>query len=424
MGYGAAREDKLLNNPKEERAYLIGLCTDSREPLKAEESFFELQSLVETAGPRKVGQTFVNLRQINPATFIGKGKVEELFNEIVWAKANLVVIDGELSPTQSRNLEKIWGVKVIDRTGLILDIFAMHAKSKEGKLQVELAQYHYLYPRLVGTWTHLSKQRGGIGLRGPGETQLEVDRRRVREKMTWIKKELIKVTSSREIHRQKRESVPIPTVTLVGYTNAGKSTLFNALVNANQEAQDRLFATLDPKTKRLRLPLGREVLLTDTVGFIRNLPHQLIEAFKSTFEEAANSDLLIHVVDGSHPSFHQQIQVVTEVLAELELADIPLILVLNKMDQADIPLNSIPGKWTAISAQNRQGLEELNHLIDEKLSQTCSTNTYFLPYRFGDVLSALYTHGRVLKTQNLSKGVEVEVSLPEKWQRMFAEYEI
>lgn len=312
---------------------------------------------------------------------------------------------------------------MVDRTGIILDIFSLHAKSKEGKLQVELAQYQYFYPRLVGAWSHLSKQwGGGIGLRGPGETQLEVDRRRVREKIARIKKSLERVTSSREIHREKRESVPIPTITLVGYTNAGKSTLFNALTDSEQLVEDKLFATLDPKTKRLKLPSGRQILLTDTVGFIRKLPHQLVEAFKSTFEEAGQSDLLIHVVDAAYPDFRHRVEVVNKVLKELELDSIPKIEAMNKMDVAGFHFNGNVRDVIPVSAKEKTGLEDLMKEIDRKLTETLSPMKLFLPHPYGNLLSSLYAHGRVFNFMDKSNGIEVEVALPEKWKRKFSRY--
>ncbi len=406
-----------------EKAYLIGVVSDSRTTHECEDSFEELKSLAATAGCDIAGTNMVLLRQITPATFIGKGKVESLKLELALKEIDLVIFDVELSPSQNRNLEEAWGVRVIDRTGLILDIFSQHAKSKEGKLQVELAQYEYLYPRLVGTWTHFSRQRGGgVGLRGPGETQLEVDRRRVRDKITKIKKELTKVTSSREIHRKKRESIPLLGVTLVGYTNAGKSTLFNALANATQMVEDKLFATLDPKTKKLKLPSGREILLTDTVGFIHNLPHQLVEAFQSTFEEISSSDLLLHVVDGAHPNFRHHMDVVSKVLQELSLDNIPLINVMNKMDHSGFEFHPNGGKTLPVSALGHLGLDNLLSAMDEILAKREALIKLFLPHPYGGLLSNLYSYGRVISSRVDANGVFVEVSLSEKWQRKFSDY--
>lgn len=408
---------------KQEKALVLGVCTDLRQEIESQESMAELQSLAETAGVEVLESQFYHLREISPATYLGKGKTEQLKKHIQSIKCDVVLIDSFLKPTQNRNLEKEWNVRVVDRNGLILDIFALHAKSMEGKLQVELAQYQYMYPRLVGTWTHLSKQRGGgVGLRGPGETQLEVDRRRVRERIDWIKRELKKVETSRDLHRNRRESVPIPIVTMVGYTNAGKSTLFNALLEATQLAENKLFATLDPKTKKLKLPSGREILFTDTVGFIRNLPHELVEAFKSTFEEIAGSQLLLHIVDGSHPSFKNQIQVVNGVLQELKLDHIPVIQVMNKMDQEAFHLSAEAKEYIAVSALNKKGLNELLDAIENNFSSVEKTTTLLIPHERGDIIPILYSHGRVSSLKNLPEGTEIEVTLPEKWLQKFSEY--
>ena len=410
---------------------MIGVITKTRRKWEAEESLEELVSLAATAGTLKVGMDLVDVREISPATFLGKGTVERLKEELAALKADLVVFDGELAPAQNKNLEEEWNVRVIDRTSLILDIFALHAHSREGKLQVELAQYEYFYPRLVGAWTHFSKQRGGgVGLRGPGETQLEMDRRRIREHISRLKDALKKVESARLIHRQKRESLPLPLVTLVGYTNAGKTTLFNMLTGASQLVEDKLFATLDPKTTKLKLPSSREILLTDTVGFIRHLPHQLVEAFKSTFEEAADSDLLLHVIDASRGNFLNQVEVVEEVLGELGLQEIPVIKVFNKMDVPSgdrsssfrVNIDEKKRKIVPISAMEGIGMEALMSEIDTHLIKKIAPMKLFLPHPYGQLLSMLYANGRVLNVTNRVSGVAVEVVLPEKWQRKFSEY--
>lgn len=412
-----------------ERSFAIGLMTPKRNRYEASESFDELKSLILTAGSESIYHELVDVRQINPATFIGQGKVDEIKEKIKKQKPHFVALDAELSPVQNRNLEVSWGVKVLDRTGLILDIFAQRAHSKEGKLQVELAQYEYLLPRLVGQWTHLSKQRGGgIGLRGPGETQLEVDRRRVRERIGLLKKNLERVSSSRFLHRQKRQSVPIPTVALIGYTNAGKSTLFNGLVNASVIAEDKLFATLDPKTKKLRLPSGQNVLLSDTVGFIRNLPHQLIQSFKSTFEEVAEADILLHVIDSSHPDRCSQIETVETVLRELDLQDKPIIRVMNKIDCLDLDLFAATSLTpdlgsVKVSGLSGYGLKDLLAKIEGKLSGCYYKRMQLLiPHHHGKAMNELYTHGCVLSTTNTPEGSLVEVHLPPKWQNIFQPY--
>lgn len=417
-------------NKSGETAFAVGVMLPKQKRYEATESFSELKSLLSTAGAELSHEEFVEVRQINPATLLGYGKVQEIKQKICELKPNLVVFDMELSPGQNRNLETEWGVRVLDRTGLILDIFAQQAKSKEGKLQVELAQYQYLLPRLIRAWTHLSKQRGGaIGLRGPGETQLEVDRRRARERITQLKKNLAKISSARHLHRQKRQSVPMPTVSLIGYTNAGKSTLFNSIVNGQVIADDKLFSTLDPKTKKMRLPSGQQVLLSDTVGFIRNLPHELIESFKSTFEEVADSDLLIHVIDASHPNRAQRVETVEKVLAELGLTHIPMIKVLNKMDRIESNLSDelkalYNGNSVKASALNGNGVDDVLFKVEEKLSETYyRLMRLFIPHTQARLMSDLYTHGRVLSVTGHDAGTVLEVSLPPKWQNIYKPFE-
>lgn len=407
------------------QAYLIGVISPERRRWLANESLDELKSLARTAGLSLVGEEIVEVRRIIPATFLGSGTVDRIELRIEADRVDVVILDIDLSPTQNRNLEERWGIPVIDRTSLILDIFALHATSKEGKLQVELAQYEYLYPRLVGAWTHLSKQRGGgVGLRGPGETQLEVDRRRAREKMTRIKQALIRVSKAREIHRRKRAKVPIPTVTLVGYTNAGKSTLFNVLASGRQWAEDQLFATLDPKTQKIQLPSGRQILLTDTVGFIRNLPHQLVEAFKSTFEEARDSDLLLHVVDAANLHFQHQIEVVEQVLKELGLHTIPRLLLMNKMDGISQSQPQSAREAIPISAKTGEGLDPLLRLIDGALADQLTPVTLFIPHDQGQHLTHLYRHGHVYQINHEDDGIRIQLALPEKWLQKYRRFAV
>ncbi len=308
-----------------------------------QDSLAELARLAETAGLKVVGQSYQNLESPHPATFIGSGKVEEVKGEVSAFGAGTVIFDEELSPAQQRNLERAFGenVKVLDRTALILDIFAQHAATREGQLQVELAQYEYRLPRLTRMWTHLARQAGGgsarggaggVGLRGPGETQLEVDRREISSKIAHIKRALEDVRRHREQHRQRRERTGVPVVAIVGYTNAGKSTLINALSGASVLAENKLFATLDPTTRRVELPEGGEVLFTDTVGFIQKLPTHLVAAFRATLEEIEAADLLLHVVDISHPMADGQMEAVEEVLESLNLVDKPIMMAWNKAD--------------------------------------------------------------------------------------------
>ncbi len=414
-----------------EKAFVLGFFHRKNSKHEALESFEEAKNLALTAGAELIGEEFAEIRQFNPSTFLGKGKVETLGLQLTELKPDLVIVDHELSPVQNRNLEETWKTRVIDRTGLILDIFAQRARSKEGKLQVELAQYQYMLPRLVGAWSHFSKQQGGIGVRGPGETQLEVDRRRVRERISIIKKSLTKVTTAREIHRARRQAVPIPTISLIGYTNAGKSTLFNKLLNAHELAEDKLFATLDPKTKKLRLPSGQKILISDTVGFIRNLPHQLIESFKSTFEEVAESDLLIHVIDASHPDRTQQIETVEKLLCELGLSHKPLIRAMNKIDLIDETLNqSDPtdgnmGNMVRLSSLKSYGLENVLDKIEVTLSKHYYKHVQLLiPHDQGKALNMVYNHGCVLSSKNTPEGTLITANLPQKWHNLYKCYEV
>ncbi len=314
-----------------DRAILV--AADMRGALlPAEESLQELAELARTAGAEVVGTTTQHLHHPHPATYIGKGKVEEVAEARTNLDANVVIFDDELSPSQQRNLEKALGVKVIDRTALILDIFATRAHTAEGRLQVSLAQMQYLLPRLAGQWSHLERMEGAIGTRGPGETQIETDRRLIRSRISRIKRELEDVRTRRSLYRRQRERAGVPVVALVGYTNAGKSTVMRTLSGADVLAEDRLFATLDPVTRRLRLPTGETVLLTDTVGFIQKLPTDLVAAFRATLEELEEADLLLHVVDIAHPNAFEHVQTVEATLKDLGVSEKPVLLALNKVD--------------------------------------------------------------------------------------------
>ncbi|MDQ7034238.1 MAG: GTPase HflX [Anaerolineae bacterium] len=327
-----------------ERAFLVGAQLRGTKPiLTLSESLQELAMLADTAGMVVVGETTQMLHKIDSATFIGSGKVQEVIEAVEALEAQAVIFDDELSPRHQRELSKKLGddIKLLDRSALILDIFAQHASTREGALQVELAQYEYRLPRLTRQWTHLARQAGGlggsggVGVRGPGETQLEVDKREIGRKITKLKEEIEKVRQHRRRHRQQRQKTGIPVVALVGYTNAGKSTLINALSNSDIYVADQLFATLDPTTRRIVLPSSREVLISDTVGFIQKLPTTLIAAFRATLEEIVEADLILHIVDVSHPSVLSHIETVEDTLAEIDVIDVPRILVWNKMDNWD-----------------------------------------------------------------------------------------
>ena len=319
-----------------ERVFLVGVELKSRNHADTRDSLAELGELAVTAGGEVIGDGLQKTESLNPATFIGKGKAAEFADFCRRQDVDTVIFDDELSPAQSRNLEKIFNCKILDRTSLILDIFAQRARTREGKLQIELAQLQHLLPRLTRFWGHLSRQSGGIGMRGgEGETQLETDRRRVQDRIAKISRELELVRQQRGIQRSVRQRNNWPLASIVGYTNAGKSTLLNALTGADVLVKDILFATLDPTTRRLRLPTNQNVLLTDTVGFIRKLPHGLVEAFKATLEEVVQADLLLHIADISHPQAEEQIQAVNAVLAEIGAGEKPTIMVFNKMDRSD-----------------------------------------------------------------------------------------
>jgi len=352
-----------------ERAILVGVATGRQARWEAEDSLAELEQLARSAGACVAGTVLQERDRLDPRYLIGKGKAQEIRAQA--AGADLVILDEELSGSQQRNLEELLGKRVLDRTGLILDIFAQRARSREGKLQVELAQLDYFLPRLAGAWTHLERLGGGIGTRGPGETQLESDRRRIRTRMAKIRRDLEQVRRHRALLRRPRRKVPFPIVALVGYTNAGKSSLMNALTHAGVDVRDQLFATLDPTLRRLTLPGERTALLSDTVGFIRKIPHQLVAAFQATLEEIQEAEVLLHVVDASHPHAQLQQAAVEGVLAELGLADRSTILVYNKIDRLpDLSLSHRPGNGRVwVSAKTGAGLPELRAEIAELLDR-------------------------------------------------------
>ena len=403
----------LKSEVMKEKALLIGV---GKPNMKREDMLFsleELKNLVSTAGGETVFTITQELKQIHPATFIGKGKVAEAKHLCEEHHLDLVVIDDELSPVQNRNLENEVGVRVLDRTAVILDIFAMRAQTKEGRLQVELAQLEYLAPRLVGSGKNLSQQVGRIGTRGPGETALEQDRRRIRERITQLKREVKEVRKHRTLHRKRRDKVPLPLISLVGYTNAGKSTLMKSLTKADVLVEDKLFATLDPTVRKLKLPSGRIVLLADTVGFIHRLPHQLVDAFQATFEEVRNAHLLLHLVDVSHHRYQDHIAVVSKVLEELQLSKKLLVLAYNKVDTLDE--FHCPQDVECISALEGTGISHLLETLDKALRKEFLATSLFIPYERGDILSHLFELAFVKKVERLEKGIKVECDLQEKF---------
>jgi len=420
-----------------ERAFLVGVEVYGRSAhLTLEESLAELALLADTAGLDVVGQTYQKLDQPNVQTFIGPGKVEELKALVEETLSEVILFDDELSPRHQRELESIFGeqIKILDRTALILDIFAQHAHTAEGALQVELAQYEYRLPRLTRAWTHLARQAGGgggrsggvggVGLRGPGETQLEVDRRDIRHRIVNLKARLEKVRSQRWQHRQQRRRSRLPVVSLVGYTNAGKSTLLNRLSNAGVYVADQLFATLDPTTRRVDLPGGNVALFTDTVGFIQKLPTALVAAFRATLEEITEADLLLHVVDITHPNAQAQARAVLATLQDLEAEHLPVMTVLNKIDRLTDPdaaqraVEDFPNS-VAISALAGVGIEDLLRKVNDRLFESLETLTVRLPYTEGALIAQFHEIGQVTRIEHGQGGVTIQGRIP---GRLYATY--
>jgi len=408
-----------------------------RSGFQIEDSLEELGALAFTAGLDVQGGTYQRLETINPETLIGSGKVEELQGFRDELNIDVFLFDDELSPRQQRELEKRLNVKIVDRTALILDIFAEHARTHEGQLQVELAQYEYRLPRLTRMWTHLARQAGGraggasggVGVRGPGETQLEVDRREIGHRIAHLKQELEKVRAHRARHRKQRRQQGIPVVAIVGYTNAGKSTLLNYLAQADVLAANQLFATLDPTTRRLALPSGAQVLLSDTVGFIQKLPTGLVAAFRATLEEIVEADLILHVVDITHSNAAEQAAIVDETLAELGATDIPQLVALNKIDRLENPeqitetLARYPNSM-AISAVTGYGVPALLNRIEGILQSMRRVKTVLIPYNRGDLVSQLYKHAIVEKETHLAEGTLLEVHVPEHLVELVERYQL
>ena len=400
-----------------ERVVLVGVWTEGTIK-DAENSLAELKALAETAGSEVLEGLIQRRDKPDPATYIGSGKVVELKQVVMSTGADTVVCDGELSPSQLRQLEDKLKVKVVDRTALILDIFAQHAKSKEGKAQVELAQIAYLLPRLRGWGDSLSRQVGGraaggagIGGRGPGETKIETDRRRIRDKMAKLRREIAEMKISRDTKRQERRRFNIPSVAIAGYTNAGKSSLLNKLTDAGVLVENALFATLDPTVRKTQTSDGRIYTLSDTVGFVRHLPHQLIDAFKSTLEEVSESDLIVHVVDGSHPDPFEQIKAVRLVIDEIGVKDIPEIIAINKVDIADPNvimeiLRKEPNSY-AFSVRTGFGVEGLLHAIESSLPRPSVEINVVIPYDRGDLVHAIHERGEIFSEQYIAEGTSI-----------------
>lgn len=436
------RDALITTSAEVERVILVGSELKGTRPLLSlQDSLNELSMLAGTAGMAVVGQAHQRLSHIDPNTYIGSGKLDEIREQLTFLDAKVLVFDDELSPRHQRELEKVFGeeIKVLDRSALILDIFAQHARTREGALQVELAQYEYRLPRLTRQWTHLARQAGsagarggvgGVGLRGPGETQLEVDRREIARKIAKLKEDLERVRQHRRQHRQQRTRTGVPVIALVGYTNAGKSTLFKALTNTEVYIADQLFATLDPLTRRVNLPSGRVILLTDTVGFIQKLPATLAAAFRATLEETVEADLLLHVVDVSHPNVIQQIEAVEDTLAEIEMPGVPRILVWNKMDKwtsNTLPTRVPDDEYAAevsVSAQQGAGVARLLSVIEETLSTYTREVELLIPYSRGEIVSQLFEAGSVVTQTHTEHGVRLVIQLPPAQFEKFKSFRI
>ena len=390
-------------NRETERVFIVGVQLKGEDAWCIDASLDELEELVGTAGGEGAGRGTQRLDKVNAATFIGPGKARGFAEECREAGVDTVVFDEELSPAQGRNLEKVFECKILDRTALILDIFSQRARTREGKLQVELAQLNHLLPRLTRFWTHLSRQKGGIGMRGgEGESQLEVDRRKVRERIDKIQRDLALVMRHRSVQRTGRKRNQWPLGSLVGYTNAGKSTLFNAITGASTLTEDKLFATLDPMTRRLRLPTNQNVLLSDTVGFIRKLPHDLVDAFKATLEEVIEADLLLHVVDISLPQAQEQIDAVNVVLDELDVADKPMLMVFNKIDRVTAP--GLAKRFTdqypnsiVVSARTGEGFDAFMSELGKQLRPVREMLEFSIPHSQPELIAQLHEVGQVLE---------------------------
>ena len=404
-----------LYDMKEEPEKVIVVAVADGDEAKVNESLDELEELVSTAGAITVGRMTQNRERIHPGTYIGKGKIEELRMYIESMEATGIVCDDELSPAQLKNLEELLDTKVMDRTLIILDIFAARASTNEGKIQVELAQLKYRLSRLTGLGRSMSRLGGGIGTRGPGEKKLEMDRRLINDRIAQLRRELAEVVKHREITRAKREKQNVPVVAIVGYTNAGKSTLLNHMTDAAVLEEDKLFATLDPTTRMLELSNKQEVLLTDTVGFIRKLPHHLIEAFKSTLEEAKYADIIFHVVDASNPQRDKQIYVVYETLDNLGVKDKKIVTLFNKQDLRtdDEPMQDFRAdKVLAISAAKNEGLDEIKEVLEEMLREDKIYIERVISYSNAGVIQLIRKQGELISEEYVAEGIAIKAYVP------------
>ena len=412
-----------------ERVFLIGAQLRNRTGADLAETMTELAELARTAGAQIIGEGTQRLDRPHAATYIGKGKATEFADICKQGDVDTVIFDDELSPAQTRNLERVFDCKVLDRTALILDIFAQRARTREGKMQIEMAQLQHILPRLTGLWTHLSRQKGGIGMRGDGESQLEVDRRRIQDRIAKLRRDLKEVKRVRQTQRQGRQRSQWPLASIVGYTNAGKSTLLNALTGAEVLAEDKLFATLDPTTRRITLPTNQNALLSDTVGFIRKLPHQLVESFKATLEEVVEADLLLHVVDVASESAADQIASVNEVLKEIAADDKPTLMVFNKIDK--LPERNGNLHWlreyphaVSVSAKTGEGLDELQAELGIMLRPVRTCLELQVPASDGATLARIRALGQVDEERYEGDIVHLKARIPDHARAEFARFRV
>ena len=417
-----------MSSPKE-KVLLIGVNRNNQPNFQ--ESIEELQNLAIACEYEVIGKTIQNLKAIHPATYIGPGKVEEAKSQLKEQKANLVIFNNELSPSQIRNLEEEWETKVLDRTSLILEILAKRAKTREAKLQVEVARLQYALPKLIGSNESLGRQSGGVGNknRGSGEKKLELDRRKIEEKISDLQKELDTLENERKTQKKMRNKTDLPTVALVGYTNAGKSTLMNAMVELFHKSEskkvfekDMLFATLETSVRKITLPDHKSILLSDTVGFVNHLPHELVKAFRSTLDELRDADLLLHVIDSSHPNYQLQIQVTEETLVQIGANEIPTILVFNKADLTSQDLPSVEGDKVTLSAKKKIGIEELIYVVQKKVFNQTIKCKFLVPYEQGKIVSYLNENANIESVAYETNGTLLTVECREQDFHRFKEY--